>query len=76
LLDSEAKQTEFYTGMRKREKGYNPTYGDWEFFTLDKTGTKVNAGGKIDSCMDCHANRKETDLVSRKYLKDANPKAK
>jgi len=69
FLDATAKQTEFYTGMRKREKDYNPAYGDWEFFTLDKTGTKVTARGKIDSCMDCHANFKEPDFVSRKYLK-------
>jgi hypothetical protein len=64
FLDAEAKQTEFYTGMRKREKDYNPGYGDWEFFTLDSAGTKVTARGKIDSCMDCHANWKETDFVS------------
>jgi hypothetical protein len=69
FLDAEAKQTEFYTGMRKREKDYNPRYGDWEFFTLDQAGTKVTARGKIDSCMDCHANWKETDFVSRKYLR-------
>lgn len=69
FLDAEAKQTEFYTGMRKREKDYNPEYGDWEFFTLDQTGTKVTARGRIDSCMDCHANWKETDFVSRKYLR-------
>ncbi len=69
FLDEAATQTEFFTGMRKREKGYNPAYGDWEFFTLDKTGTKVTARGKIDSCMDCHANFKATDFVSRKYLK-------
>lgn len=73
FLDAEAKQTEFYTGMRKREKGYNPEVGDWEFFTLDRTCTKVTARGKIDSCMDCHANWKETDFVSRKYLKPISP---
>lgn len=70
FLDAEAKQTEFYTGMRKREKDYHPEFGDWEFFTLDETGTKVTARGKIDSCMDCHANFKQTDFVSRKYLKE------
>lgn len=74
FLDPEAKQTEFYTGMRKREQGYNPAVGDWEFFTLDKTGTKVTARGKIDSCMDCHANWKETDFVSRKYLRESAAK--
>jgi len=75
FLDAEAKQTEFYTGMHKREQGYNPALGDWEFFTLDKTGTKVTARGKIDSCMDCHANFKQTDFVSRKYLRETAGKS-
>jgi hypothetical protein len=68
LLDAEGKVTEFYTGMRKREAGYNSDCGDWEFFTLDRTGEKVTAQGRIDSCMDCHVNYKWTDFVSRVYL--------
>jgi hypothetical protein len=36
------------TVMVKREKGYNPTCGDWEFAALDATGTKTNGEGKMD----------------------------
>lgn len=69
FLDAEGTKTEFYTGMRKREIGYNPEMGDWEFFTLNSGGYTVTARGKIESCMDCHSNYKTTDFVSRQYLK-------
>ncbi|WP_009965189.1 hypothetical protein [Verrucomicrobium spinosum] len=29
-----AKEADFYTGMLKREAGFNPACGDWEFFTM------------------------------------------
>lgn len=66
--DAEGKTTEFYTGMRKRERGYNPELGDWEFFMLDAGGHMVTARGKIESCMDCHSKYPKTDFVSRRYL--------
>lgn len=46
--------TELYTGMIKREKGYNPKAGDWEFFTANGDATAIVSRGRIDSCMDCH----------------------
>ena len=74
LLDQAGVKTDFYTGMRKREKGYHPELGDWEFFTLDSGGQMVTARGKIDSCIDCHKQYRSTDFVSRRYL--AVPAAK
>lgn len=68
FLDAAGTNTEFFTGMRKREWGYNPGSGDWEFFTLDSRGQTVTARGKIESCMDCHAKYEATDFVSRRYL--------
>jgi hypothetical protein len=68
FLDAGGTNTDFYTGMRKRERGYNPELGDWEFFTLDRGGYMVTARGKIESCMDCHTKYKTTDFVSRRYL--------
>ena len=68
FTDEAAKNTEFYTGMRKRQAGYNPEAGDWEFFTLNRSGHTVTARGKIESCMDCHTKYKATDFVSRRYL--------
>jgi hypothetical protein len=68
FLDGAGTKTDFYTGMRKREAGYNPELGDWEFFALDLTGETVIARGKIESCMDCHSKYAKTDFVSRSYL--------
>jgi len=68
FLDRDGEKTELYTGMRKREKGYNVGAGDWEFFTLDGSGQTLTAGGKIESCMKCHARYSDTDFVSRQYL--------
>ena len=66
--DVTGTNTDFYTGMRKRERGYNPDWGDWEFFTLDASGHTVTARGKIESCLDCHEKYKGTDFVTRRYL--------
>ena len=68
FLDAQGKKTDFYTGMRKREPGFNPKLGDWEFFTLDATAKKVTSQGKIAECMNCHQKYGKTDFVVRDYL--------
>lgn len=40
--------------MTKREKGYFPSGGDWEYMVVDETG-KVQARGKLERCARCHA---------------------
>ena len=62
-----SKTTELYTGMLKREPGYNPDCGDWEFFTLSGNGKVVTARGKIDSCIECHKEYPKTDFVTKEY---------
>ncbi len=66
--DSERRTTELFTGMLKREKGYNSDLGDWQFFVLDSKAEKVTEFGRLVSCMDCHAAFGKSDFVSRKYL--------
>lgn len=68
FVDALGKRTDFYTGMRKREVGYSPQLGDWEFFTLDSTAKKVTSQGKIAACMNCHRQYAQSDFVSREYL--------
>lgn len=68
FLDAAATKTEFFTGMRKREPGYNPAFGDWEFFVMEARGWLVTARGRIESCMDCHSKYKATDFVSRRCV--------
>jgi Cytochrome P460 len=56
-----------YTGMLKRESGFNPECGDWEFFTLSGDGKSVTARGRLESCMACHQEYKHTDFVTKHY---------
>ena len=56
------------TIMIKRETGYNPEAGDWEFAVVSGDGKNVEAKGKLGNCMGCHESRRETDFVFRSYL--------
>ena len=68
LTTAESKEAELLTVMIKREKGYNPKVGDWEFLTFNGAGTETTARGKLENCQTCHLVEKSTDYVSRKYL--------
>jgi hypothetical protein len=63
-------EPELLTVMVKREAGFNPKYGDWEFFTFNGAATKVTARGKIESCQECHVMRQDQDYVFRGCLSD------
>lgn len=57
--------------MIKREPGYAPESGDWEYgyITLDSEGRVTDAQrGAIANCVDCHANRDNADYLFREYL--------
>jgi len=60
-------KAELFTGMLKREKGFNSNCGDWEFFTLSGDGQKVTSRGRLNSCMECHKEFAKTDFVSKRY---------
>jgi hypothetical protein len=62
---------ELLTVMRKRETGYAPSDGDWQYLVLNGTATKVTAQGHLQTCQACHAQWRKTDYVSRQYLPDA-----
>jgi hypothetical protein len=57
---------ELYTGMKKREKGYFPEGGDWEYFTCDDKG-RIQETGKLQSCAECHSQKKEQEFLMRKF---------
>lgn len=56
------------TVMIKRETGYNPDAGDWEFAVVSGDGKTVEARGKLGNCMSCHSSRRNEDFVFRSYL--------
>jgi hypothetical protein len=70
LAREEAGEPELLTVMIKRERGFNPPVGDWEFMATNGSGTKADARGRLESCQACHVLMKETDFVSRSYLPD------
>ena len=68
LPSRDAAAPELLTAMLKREAGYDPEGGDWEYLVLDGRGEEVRARGKLESCRACHQMVKHTDFVSRNYL--------
>jgi len=58
-------EPELFTGMVKREKGFNPDCGDWEFFTVTGDMQKIASRGKLANCIDCHRRYKDRDFTSR-----------
>ena len=64
----DSETVELMTAMVKREPGFNPESGDWEYFALNGAGTEIQARGKLENCMACHVPRKEWDYTFRTYL--------
>ena len=58
-----------YTIMRKREPGFNPDLGDWEFAVVGPNGKDVQGRGKLANCQSCHKPKRDSDFVFRPYLK-------
>ncbi|MFN3652644.1 MAG: cytochrome P460 family protein [Armatimonadota bacterium] len=71
LSTADSRAPELLTVMRKREKGYFPAGGDWEYLVLDGSGSKIEERGRLKRCASCHAQWKETGFVSRTYLSAA-----
>ncbi|MEW6303518.1 MAG: cytochrome P460 family protein [Verrucomicrobiota bacterium] len=69
FADLKGERTELFTGMVKREKGYNPECGDWEFFVLGADASKVIERGRLQRCMDCHVEYKASDFVTKNYTR-------
>jgi hypothetical protein len=58
--------------MTKREPGYDPDHGDWEYGYRElKPDAPPAAAGKIDSCIACHRIASQKDYLYRPYLKPA-----
>jgi hypothetical protein len=44
-----------YAVMKKREEGYDPANGDWQWYRMDER-QQIKEAGKIVRCATCHAN--------------------
>ena len=69
LLNAEDTKPELVTIMIKREKGFSPKTGDWEYLVVEGGLEKISRREKTGSCSKCHANAEQTDFVFKTYLK-------
>jgi hypothetical protein len=69
---TEGSKPLLYTIMRKREAGYNPTVGDWEFLVVGPDGKELQASGRLEKCESCHKGKTDSDHVFRPYLTSNN----
>jgi hypothetical protein len=68
LITKDSTSPELLTVMRKREPGYDPKNGDWEYMVFDGAAQTVQASGKLEKCQACHEEEKGSDYVSRRYI--------
>jgi hypothetical protein len=74
LLDEKAAQPVAYAAMIKREAGYDPEHGDWEYL-YHPSGGNVERG-KLESCIACHAGQAKQDYLFRSYERAHEPRTK
>jgi hypothetical protein len=68
LHDDQSVEPDLLTVMIKREPGYNPSAGNWEFAVVDGKVRSAQAQGKLANCMECHMTVSHSDYVFRTYL--------
>ncbi len=61
------------TAMIKREKGYDPEGGDWEYLYYDMQNKKKTQG-KLENCRNCHLKSTGQDYLYLTYLGEPKPK--
>ncbi len=61
-------QPELLTVMMKREPGYDPARGDWEYMVVNGGVSEIRARGALASCGGCHQQREADDYIFRSYL--------
>ena len=68
LATANSTSPEVLTAMIKREAGYYPEGGDWEYLVLDGAASKIVERGKLTRCSGCHVPYKFSDFITRTYL--------
>lgn len=58
-----------YAAMIKKEPGYDPEHGDWEYLYVQFGEEEKIERGPIASCINCHAQAAATDYLFGTHLK-------
>lgn len=53
--------------MVKREAGYDPGGGDWEYAYVSLVPEREVSRGRMARCANCHASAKSRDYLFRSY---------
>ncbi|HEX4613520.1 MAG TPA: cytochrome P460 family protein [Urbifossiella sp.] len=56
-----------YTVMLKREVGYAPDGGDWEYADISLAAEGRESRGRLATCAGCHASERDRDYLFRTY---------
>ena len=56
-----------YAVMLKREAGYDPDSGNWEYAYVTLVPERKVARGRLAECAGCHASVRERDFLFRSY---------
>jgi hypothetical protein len=59
---------ELSTVMVKRKAGFDSKNGNWQYYVLDASGTKILADKRLAYCQDCHRDQNAKDYLFRTYL--------
>jgi hypothetical protein len=69
LLKPDDASPVLFTVMQKMPEGYDDDHGNWKYSVVDGSDFRLIASGRIESCIACHESYKETDYVTRTYLR-------
>jgi hypothetical protein len=56
-----------YAAMLKREAGYDPDNGDWEYAYVTLAPDRKVVRGRLRECAGCHAAARDRDYLFRSY---------
>lgn len=68
FISTEGQGPNTVIAMVKRENGFSPETGDWEFLVFDGPSLGVQSRETVGSCATCHLGSKATDWVFRSYI--------
>lgn len=68
LTDANQKNVELLTVMVKHQAGFDANNGDWDYLVLNGNGQPIPTKTKLESCQNCHRDKKAQDYIFRNYL--------
>ena len=74
LAGPKADRLVAYAAMIKRDAGYDPKHGDWEYVFADLGDRGKVQRGRLANCIACHSGAASRDYLFRPYLKAEPPK--